>query len=934
MSNLYTQNIPNLINGVSQQASSLRRPDQCAEQINCRNSLVEGMGKRHNTTLGGAIANATDAKLANSFIHTIYRDAFEHYKIIIHDGTLRVIDAVSGVDYPVDVLNNDALTYFRLESRMQVPKAYSALTTFDTTLLLNKTAVVKHIPVDETLYTPLPSDQRTAVVALSDNPKQIDPDASPLYTLNGIYSHYEFKLSGGTVTKTYNYEPGMSLANIVAQLAAAIETEYGYDADTQGDILYVTIPENETLDLTGTWSYVIFGGTSGHGDGHTPADELSHRETDSGDAIKSITYQATAAAPPSPDKYEALWHIKQADYATSYTVEIDSHACLVVTPEATTERARAGLDTLQIASDMRDAINAKTADHGCTATTIGSSVHIVNLSTDFLIKSSDSLGSNASVVFKSVADDVTELPKDAPIDFVVRIENTETENAPYWVKYQLLVSDGTTSGSWVETVKPNIPTKLDPRTMPVRLKRKQDKTYRTTDNPLGVYFELDLHAWDNRTVGDDDTAPLPAFCSELDEKLRPIISKRIRGMLFHKNRLCMLTEENCVFSETGEYTNFFPKTVATILDTDPIDVYVEANEAASIEHALSASNELLLFSGKQQVALQSGDQFNIETVRSVTVSNYDMDTTAPPVAVGSDIYFAAKGTRYSRLREFYDEGNDSYRADDVSEHVPSYIEGTVEKIVSSEVGNYIFLVIRGESGQPSSTMYVYNHHTVGGKQKVQSAWQRWTFAGQVIDASVYNGRLDLILRYDEGPYRHFVESIDLGRDVIKEQVGHPVFLDQRVEHPDDQQTLMPGHELVSYEHILPDDTSVMRYFSGIPYTQRYKMSQLWPRQDGKALTGGHVVVRNISLNFNATTYFKTIVERFGRDPVEKEFTGRNLDSIANLLNVVPIEAGEERVRIKSKSENANLIIENDSPQDAVFQSADWEAIITNRARRT
>ncbi|WP_456237727.1 phage nozzle protein [Marinobacter similis] len=46
MGQLVSQDIPNLVGGVSQQAPSLRLPTQCSEQINCWNSVVEGLMPR------------------------------------------------------------------------------------------------------------------------------------------------------------------------------------------------------------------------------------------------------------------------------------------------------------------------------------------------------------------------------------------------------------------------------------------------------------------------------------------------------------------------------------------------------------------------------------------------------------------------------------------------------------------------------------------------------------------------------------------------------------------------------------------------------------------------------------------------------------------------------------------------------------------------
>ena len=51
---LNQQTVPNVIQGVSQQAAQARRPTQCKEQFDCLNHAVEGAGG------GGDVAFARD----------------------------------------------------------------------------------------------------------------------------------------------------------------------------------------------------------------------------------------------------------------------------------------------------------------------------------------------------------------------------------------------------------------------------------------------------------------------------------------------------------------------------------------------------------------------------------------------------------------------------------------------------------------------------------------------------------------------------------------------------------------------------------------------------------------------------------------------------------------------------------------------------------
>jgi hypothetical protein len=160
--------LPNLINGVSQQAPSLRRVDQCEDQENCRNSLVEGMGKRFNTVLKGEISG-TDP-LDEYHINQVERDDYERYKIMVSDTGVRVIDADTAIDYPVVVEDAEALTYLTREGNIPTERAYQVLTTIDHSLILNKTVPVRHLPFAEENLAPDVSEQRTAIISLTKSP--------------------------------------------------------------------------------------------------------------------------------------------------------------------------------------------------------------------------------------------------------------------------------------------------------------------------------------------------------------------------------------------------------------------------------------------------------------------------------------------------------------------------------------------------------------------------------------------------------------------------------------------------------------------------------------------------------------------------------------------------------------------------------------------
>lgn len=84
---------PGLHDGVSQQPASERFPTQSEAKTNCMDTLVSGSGKRPPVEHVASLANF---KFGNAFHHTINRDAYEKYNVVVTNGDLRVYDAITG----------------------------------------------------------------------------------------------------------------------------------------------------------------------------------------------------------------------------------------------------------------------------------------------------------------------------------------------------------------------------------------------------------------------------------------------------------------------------------------------------------------------------------------------------------------------------------------------------------------------------------------------------------------------------------------------------------------------------------------------------------------------------------------------------------------------------------------------------------------------
>lgn len=98
---LYSQNIKNMVSGISQQPPLLRLPEQLEEQINGYSSESSGLQKRFPTVYVHTLMNSIDYT-KKPLVHFVNRDANERYIIYIFDGSIRVFD-LDGKEHTVTI---------------------------------------------------------------------------------------------------------------------------------------------------------------------------------------------------------------------------------------------------------------------------------------------------------------------------------------------------------------------------------------------------------------------------------------------------------------------------------------------------------------------------------------------------------------------------------------------------------------------------------------------------------------------------------------------------------------------------------------------------------------------------------------------------------------------------------------------------------------
>lgn len=344
---------------------------------------------------------------------------------------------------------------------------------------------------------------------------------------------------------------------------------------------------------------------------------------------------------------------------------------------------------------------------------------------------SDSWGNEASKGFKGKAQKIQDLPSslgglNESHRIIVRITGDESNSfQSYWVMW-----DG---ASWAETVEPGLTNTIDGSTMPHKLVRNSDGS-----------FTLSQITWGKRRFGDEDTASEPSF-----------IGSTINDIFFFKNRLGLLSGENVILSEVGEFYNFFPTTVTDVLDSDPIDVAVDSNRVSQLSHAVPFNDSVLLFSNSAQFSMNGSETFTPKTASITLTTTFQCNTSATPCSVGSMVYFATPSGNYTGIREYFVEANSTTNdAADVTAHIPTYIPKDVIKIAGSTTQDFVCVL----SKETPDTIYVYKYYWQG-DQKPQSAWSKWTFSGAVSNIEIIDSTLYIFITRDDGLYA--IETLDI-----------------------------------------------------------------------------------------------------------------------------------------------------------------------------
>lgn len=651
--------------------------------------------------------------------------------------------------------------------------------------------------------------------------------------------------------------------------------------------------------------------------------------------------------------YEALINVKAGNYGKTYAIIIDgSTKGSYTTPNGSTASDVNNISTDYIATQLASSLatNGITSGNGWTLQRNGSTIYISRTASDFTIRAEDGFNNGAMVAVKDRLQKFSDLPAQPAFDgFTVEITGTgDTGNKfdSYYVKFNANYG-GAGIGVWQECPDSGISRGFTAVNMPYTLVREVDGS-----------FTFKQATWRQRLAGNLTTNPDPSF-----------VGRKIADVFFYRNRLGFLADESVIFSESGEFFNFYRTTVTDLLDSDPIDVNASHTKVSLLKHAVPFNKQLLLFSEQTQFIIEQNELLTPSTIGVKVATEFPCNVVAKPVAVGKNVYFAVDKGNYSAFREYFaDYNNLTNDSLDITAHIPSYIPSGVTKIAAAPNEDTLVAL---SSVDPTS-LYVYKFFW-SNNDKLQSSWSKWTFGEgtTVLSAEFLASELVLVMNRSDGLY---IEKMNVSLGHVGTGEPYLVHLDRKVNLTSSNVDYSAGYTVISltalgynptpgnYQIVVKSHPtlksgeiydvewtgSVARvkgnitggtYTFGRKYSFLYQLSTITVKQPQptggqKSDTEGRLQLRKIAFNYANTGLFDVKVTPDGRATYTYTYSGKTLGASSAKIGEFSIAAGRFIVPVVSRNIGTNITIQNDSALPCSFLSADWEGFFTKRSQQT
>jgi len=300
---------------------------------------------------------------------------------------------------------------------------------------------------------------------------------------------------------------------------------------------------------------------------------------------------------------------------------------------------------------------------------------------------------------------------------VVKVEPEKNAGDPF---YLLAVAKDAVSTGWTEVVwRETAGFEMRPTSV-FAFGTVHNGTFYLAGSAAGLQAlsGIDVPNYEPNKVGDAGSAPLPNF-----------FGKRIDYMGVFQDRLIIGAGATLMFSRSGDYLNWFRKSVATINDDDPWEGYALGSEDDTIVHGAIYDKGLLLYGERYQYSITGRQAFTPQSANISIASSYKEAVEAAPKASGNYVFYAkysgAVGKEITSLHQVQpgavSDVSDSYPA---SQQLDTYLSGIPVELLTLEAPNIVLLRTTTSRTRVFTYSYMDNPNST---ERLFDSWSCWTW---------------------------------------------------------------------------------------------------------------------------------------------------------------------------------------------------------------
>lgn len=737
---------------------------------------------------------------------------------------------------------------------------------------------------------------------------------------------------------------------VVAGYSYAYADPFVHEINRDSTEQYLLIIEGTTLRVFNktTGAECTLTGSAASYLSHTGVSRLAFQAVTVGDTTFFVNRQKVVEMATTKSAVRgnyAIAHFKAGGYKVKYKLAIRIGATRFETVYETPDNSAAAnaeyITTDRLATEFRDALvdtlfpAMVTAGYsGFTVTRYGSVLIIYGGTHDFKISTTDGVGDKHFISFKAEVKTLTDLPTKCLNGYQVAVlPDGGQDSSKYFLKFD---GDAEGNGRWEEVVAPDTETDLKASTMPhILVNTGPDE------------FTVGTATWGKRLAGDGDlTAQDPSY-----------IGETIKGVAFLSGRLAIATPYTCSLSRSRNGYVFFPDTVQTNLDTAPIDYDTSNGNTEAIERLVVGGGKLQFWGDTVQTYLDSGqDPIRENTTEVLPLANYEFDGKVVPVSSGlSSVVFGTQVGNWSKVTEVYFRNGRPEGEIEVSAHVPRLLRGGLRHMTVGEASRKAIYLTDGEP----TKAFVYQWYNQG-SDRVQSAWNIWTFPGaeKVMWASIHRGTATFLIKWTTGCT---IEVMTLDALGDEPDAGFPIRLDHRIDEnwgtidsetgytfgipypvpvgkrslfglyeAEDTATTIRGRQVpitwLSTTSFKPT-TPIMEghyYFGSIPVARRTNTRFIARDRKDQPIIHDKLLIKDLLIYHQETVEYVVNVTVNGTLASARRFTARELSMPGILNNKPPFHTGTFKVDVGEETEAVEIELVNDT----VFPG-NWKAMRVN-----